>query len=197
MSKPKLLIVVASTRPGRVGRPVADWFRRVAVEHGGFEVDEADLADVDLPLLDEPNHPRLQQYTQEHTRAWSAKVDAADAFVFVTPEYNHSYPASLKNAVDYLHQEWRHKALGFVSYGGIAAGTRSVQAFKQVASALMMYVANNLVNIAFVHSKIKDGVFVEDKDVRAAADAMLDELLELDGALSGLRRATLTQLPAQ
>ncbi len=189
MSKPKLLIVVASTRPGRVGRPVADWFRQVAVEHGGFEVEEADLADLDLPLLDEPNHPRLQQYTQEHTRAWSAEVGAADAFVFVTPEYNHSYPASLKNAVDYLHQEWRHKPLGFVSYGGLAAGTRSVQAFKQVASALMMYVANNLVNIAFVHSKIKDGVFVEDKDVRGAADAMLDELLELDGALSRLRRA--------
>ncbi len=189
MSKPKLLIVVASTRPGRVGRPVADWFRQIAAEHSGFEVEEADLADLDLPLLDEPNHPRLQQYTQQHTRAWSATVGAADAFVFVTPEYNHSYPASLKNAVDYLHQEWRHKPLGFVSYGGIAAGTRSVQAFKLVASALMMYVANNLVNIAFVHSKIKDGAFVEDKDVRAAADAMLDELLELNGALSGLRRA--------
>ncbi len=187
MSKPKLLIVVASVRPGRVGRPVADWFRQVAIEHGGFEVEEADLAELNLPLLDEPNHPRLQQYTKEHTRAWSATVAAADAFVFVTPEYNHSYPASLKNAVDYLHQEWRHKALGFVSYGGIAGGTRSVQAFKQVASALMMYVANNLVNISFVHAKIKDGVFVEDKDVRAAADAMLDELLVLNEALRSLR----------
>jgi NAD(P)H-dependent FMN reductase len=190
MSEPQLLIVVASTRPGRVGRPVADWFRQVAVEHGGFQVEEVDLADLDLPLLDEPNHPRLQQYTQEHTRAWSATVGAADAFVFVTPEYNHSYPASLKNAVDYLHQEWRHKPLGFVSYGGLAGGTRSVQAFRLVASALMMYVANNLVNIAFVHSKIDDGRFVEDKDVRAAADAMLDELLQLNVALSGLRRAS-------
>jgi NAD(P)H-dependent FMN reductase len=187
MSRPKLLIVVASTRPGRVGRPVADWFRQVATEHGGFEVEEADLAELGLPLLDEPNHPRLRQYTKDHTKAWSAMVDAADAFVFVTPEYNHSYPAALKNAVDYLHQEWRHKPLGFVSYGGIAGGTRSVQAFKQVASALMMYVANKLVNISFVHAKLKDGVFLEDKDVRAAADAMLDELLQLNQALSSLR----------
>ena len=188
MPNPKLLIVVASTRPGRVGRPVGDWFKQVATEHGGFEVEEADLADLDLPLLDEPNHPRLQQYPQEHTRSWSAIVAAADAFVFVTPEYNHSFPATLKNAVDYLNQEWRHKALGFVSYGGIAGGTRSGQAFKQVASALMMYVANNLVNITFVNSRVKDGVFIEDADVRAAADAMLDELLILNSALSQLRK---------
>jgi NAD(P)H-dependent FMN reductase len=190
MSKPKLLIVVASTRPGRVGRPVGDWFKQVAIKHGGFEVEEADLAELNLPLLDEPNHPRLQQYTHDHTKAWSATVAAADAFVFVTPEYNHSYPASLKNAVDYLHNEWRHKPLGFVSYGGIAGGTRSVQAFKQVASALMMYVANNLVNIAWVHAKLKDGVLVEDADLRAAADAMLDELLQLESALGSLRRGS-------
>ena len=187
MANPKLLIVVASTRPGRVGRPVGDWFRQVAIEHGGFEVAEVDLADLNLPLLDEPNHPRLQQYTQAHTKAWSATVAAADAFVFVTPEYNHSFPATLKNAVDYLHQEWRHKALGFVSYGGIAGGIRSVQAFKQVASALMMYVTNNLVNITFVKQRVTDGVFVEDADVRAAAVAMLDELLVLNSALRGLR----------
>lgn len=187
MSRPKLLIVIASTRPGRVGRPVGDWFKRVAIEHGGFEVEEVDLAELALPLLDEPNHPRLKQYTQDHTRTWSAIVERSDAFVFVTPEYNHSYPASLKNAVDYLHNEWRHKPLGFVSYGGIAGGTRSVQAFKQVASALMMYVANNLVNITWVQTKLRDGVFVEDSDVRAAADAMLDELLELERALRALR----------
>jgi NAD(P)H-dependent FMN reductase len=190
MPKPKLLIVVASTRPGRVGRPVGDWFAEVAREHGGFEVREVDLAELDLPLLDEPNHPRLRNYTKEHTKAWSATVDAADAIVFVTPEYNHSFPASLKNAVDYLNHEWRHKALGFVSYGGIAAGTRSVQAFKAVASSLMMFVAQNLVNIAWVHSKLQDGVFVGDEDTQAAANAMLDELLELDTGLSVLRRGS-------
>jgi NAD(P)H-dependent FMN reductase len=190
MSKPKLLIVIASTRPGRAGRPIGDWFTNVAREHGGFDVEEVDLAELDLPLMDEPNHPRFRNYTKDHTKAWSATVDAADAIVFVTPEYNHSFPASLKNAVDYLNQEWRHKALGFVSYGGIAAGTRSVQAFRSVAGALMMVVPQNLVNIAFFQSKLKDGVFVEDQDVRAAADAMLDELVQLDTGLSVLRRGS-------
>ncbi|HEX3804412.1 MAG TPA: NAD(P)H-dependent oxidoreductase [Solirubrobacteraceae bacterium] len=190
MSKPKLLVVIASTRPGRAGRPIGDWFTNVAREHGGFEVEEVDLAELNLPLMDEPNHPRFRNYTKDHTKAWSALVDAADAFVFVTPEYNHSFPASLKNAVDYLNHEWRYKGLGFVSYGGIAGGTRSVQSFKAVASILMMFVPQNLVNIAWVHSKLKDGVFVEDEDVRTAANAMLDELLQLDTGLSVLRRGS-------
>jgi NAD(P)H-dependent FMN reductase len=187
---PKLQILIASTRPGRLGLPLGRWFDARAREHGAFDVELVDLLELDLPLMDEPNHPRFRNYTKDHTKAWSATVDAADAIVFVTPEYNHSFPASLKNAVDYLNQEWRHKALGFVSYGGIAAGTRSVQAFRSVAGALMMVVPQNLVNIAFFQSKLKDGVFVEDQDVRAAADAMLDELVQLDTGLSVLRRGS-------
>ena len=109
-----------------------------AREHGGFELEVADLAEVTLPLLDEPNHPRLRQYTREHTHAWSATVDVADAVVLVTSEYNYGYPAALKNAIDYLHHEWRYKPVGFVSYGGVAAGTRAVQQLKQVVTALRM-----------------------------------------------------------
>ena len=187
MSKPKLLVIVASTRPGRVGRPVGDWFLRIARQHGGFEVSEADLATLALPMLDEPNHPRFQNYTHEHTRQWSAMVAAADAIVWITPEYNHSFPASLKNAIDYLNVEWRHKALGLVSYGGIAAGTRAAQALKPVAAGLGLVVTNSAVQIAFVGKMIKDGVFVEDEGVDAAANAMLDEMLHLETGLSVIR----------
>jgi NAD(P)H-dependent FMN reductase len=187
MSKPKLLIVIASTRPGRAGRPIGDWFTAFAREHGGFEVDEADLAELNLPLMDEPNHPRLKNYTKDHTKAWSAQVAAADAFVFVTPEYNHSFPASLKNAFDYLHEEWRHKPLGFVSYGAIAAGTRSVQAFKPVAAALMMLVPQNLVNIAWFAQRMEAGRFITDEATDTAAKAMLDELLALDAGMRIMR----------
>ena len=102
---PRLLIVIASTRPGRIGLPVAEWFYERAVEHGGFELELVDLAVLELPLLDEPHHPRLQKYTKDHTLAWSRTVEAADAFVLVTAEYNYGYPAALKNAIDYLHQE--------------------------------------------------------------------------------------------
>jgi NAD(P)H-dependent FMN reductase len=188
MSQPKLLIVVASTRPGRVGRPVGDWFTMTAREHGGFEVEEVDLAELALPLLDEPNHPRLKQYQHEHTKRWSAIVDATDAVVFVTPEYNHGYPAALKNAIDYLHEEWKHKPLGFVSYGGIAGGTRAVQQLKQVTGAVMLVSAQNSVNIAMIGNRIVDGKFVEDDGVRAAAKAMLDELLVLHKGLSVIRQ---------
>jgi NAD(P)H-dependent FMN reductase len=184
---PRLLIVIGSTRPGRQGEAVATWFTQQAQAHGGFELDVADLAALKLPLLDEPNHPRLGEYTQDHTRTWSAKVAPADVIVFVTPEYNHSMPASVKNAIDFLHNEWRHKAVGIVSYGGIAAGTRAVTALEPVLSALMMYLAANLVNIPFFSRYIEDGVFTGDTGTDAAAQAMLKELAELDAALSRLR----------
>lgn len=184
---PTLLTVIASTRPGRVGLPVGLWFADVAREHGAFDVELADLAAVNLPLLDEPAHPRLQQYTKEHTKAWSATVAAADVIVFVTAEYNYGYPAALKNAIDYLHNEWRHKALGYVSYGGIAAGTRSVQQLKQVTQAVGLVSAQTLVNIAWVAKHLEGDEFHGDNDMRQAATGMLDELLRLDGALRSLR----------
>ncbi len=184
---PTLLIVIASTRPGRVGLPVGEWFLEQARDHGGFTPELADLAVVDLPLLDEPNHPRLQQYTQAHTHAWSATVAAADAVVLVTAEYNYGYPAALKNAIDYLHHEWRHKAVGFVSYGGVAAGTRAVQQLKQVVQATGMYATQGAVNIPFVQQFLHDEVIEANDPMREAATAMLDELLTLDGALRTLR----------
>jgi NAD(P)H-dependent FMN reductase len=187
MPKPTLLVIIASTRPGRIGRTIGDWFAKTTTEHGGFEVAEADLAVLNLPMMDEPKHPRFQDYTHEHTKQWSATVAAADAIVWITPEYNHSYTAPLKNAIDYLNVEWRHKALGLVSYGGIAAGTRAVQALKPVASALGMVTTSSAVQIAFVSQMIKDGVFVDDEGVNAAAKAMLDEMLHLETGLSILR----------
>lgn len=187
---PKLLVIIASTRPGRIGVPVASWFMEQAAGHGGFELELVDLYELDLPLLDEPHHPRLRQYTQEHTRAWSRTVDGADAAVFVTAEYNHGYPAALKNAIDYLHHEWRHKPLGFVSYGGVAAGTRAMQALKPVAIAVALIPVVAAVNIPFVQQFLSDdGVIVGNEVMVQAASAMLDELMEMHGVLAPLRAA--------
>ncbi len=127
---PHLQIVIASTRPGRVGDRFGRWFADEARTHGGFEVEVVDLAEVALPFFDEPHHPKLQRYQHEHTKAWSATVTRADAVVFVAPEYNHGYNAVLKNAIDFLHHEWGDKPAGFVSYGGVASGTRMVQALE-------------------------------------------------------------------
>jgi NAD(P)H-dependent FMN reductase len=187
---PKLLTIIASTRPGRIGVPVANWFMEQAEAHGGFELQLVDLHELQLPLLDEPNHPRLRKYTKDHTHAWSATVDSADAIVFVTAEYNHSYTAPLKNAIDYLHHEWRHKPLGFVSYGGVAAGTRAMQALKPVAIALALVPVVAAVNIPFVQQFLTDDGTIVGNDVMVqAAGAMLDELMEMHGALAPLRAA--------
>ena len=187
---PNLTIIVGSTRPGRAGAPIAQWFAARAKDHGGFDVNVVDLAELDLPLLDEPNHPRLRKYTQQHTKDWSALVDAGDAFVFVTPEYNYGYPASVKNAIDYLHQEWQHKPVGFVSYGGVATGTRAVQQLKQVVTTLRMLPVFESVNIPF-HTQFldSDGVFHPNEVLDQAADAMLDELVRTEAALRPLRPA--------
>lgn len=185
---PRLLIIIASTRPGRVGLPVGQWFEGRAREHGAFELDVVDLAELALPFMDEPSHPRLRQYTQPHTVAWSTRVQAADAFVFVTPEYNFGFNAPLKNALDYLHHEWHYKPVGFVSYGGVAAGTRAVQMLKQVISALKMTPVFETVSIPFVAQFIDDeGELAANEVMEKAATAMLDELVRVSGALEQLR----------
>ncbi len=190
MSKPILTVIVGSIRPGRAGQPIAEWFIDRARAHGGFEIEVADLAEIRLPLMEEPNHPRLREYTSKHTRDWSARIDRADAIVFITPEYNYGYPATIKNAIDYLHQEWKDKPAGFVSYGGIAAGTRAVQQLKQVITTLKMVPVFESVNIPFHAQFIRDGRFHANDVLEQAATAMLDELLRLDGALQVLREGS-------
>jgi NAD(P)H-dependent FMN reductase len=188
VSKPVLQVIIASTRPGRVGLPVAQWFDSVAREQGAFDVELIDLAEVDLPLLDEPAHPRARKYEHAHTIAWSESVDRADAFVFVIPEYNHSFNAAVKNALDYLHTEWSYKPVGFVSYGGVAAGTRALQALKPVVVALRMTPVMEAVNIPFVAKFIDDdGRFVPNELLLTGAADMLAELARTEIALRPLR----------
>ena len=137
-TRPVLQVLVASTRPGRVGEPTARWIAARAGEHTAFDVEVVDLAEIDLPMFAEPEHPRLGEYTLAHTREFSAIISRADAFVFVFPEYNHSYNAALKNALDHLNREWAGKPVGLVSYGGVAAGARAAVALEPVLLALRM-----------------------------------------------------------
>lgn len=184
MSRPTLQIITASTRPGRGGKAVADWTHRVAAAHGEFDLEVVDLEQMALPLLDEPNHPRLQQYTKAHTLAWSETVSRADAFVIVLPEYNHSYPASLKNALDYLFFEWADKPVGLVSYGGVSAGLRSATALKPVLAALRMVPVVEAVSIPNFSAFIDDSsTFHPDSGLEGAARAMLDEISRLASVL--------------
>lgn len=185
---PTLLVIIGSTRPGRVGEPVADWFVGCAKEHGGFDLDVADLALIDLPLLDEPNHPSKHDYRHEHTKAWSARVEAADAIVLVSPEYNTGTSAALKNAIDYLNREWKYKPVGFVTYGGVSAGVRAMEHLVQVTSILGMVPVLPAVNIPFVGKLLGEDRTLQANDVMVkAATGMLDELRKLEAALRPLR----------
>ena len=106
----KIGIIIGSTRPGRKAEVVAKWAYDIARKRKDAEFELVDIADFNLPLLDEPMPPAFGQYSHDHTRAWSAKIDSFDGYVFVTPEYNHATSGALKNAIDFLYQEWNNKA---------------------------------------------------------------------------------------
>jgi len=186
---PVLQVVTVATRLNRAGPAVAEWFLQRARLHGKFNVDPVDLATVNLPMFDEPRHPRFQQYEHEHTKRWSAIVARADAFVFVTPEYNYGAPPSIVNAIDYLNKEWAYKPVGFVSYGGVSGGTRSVQMIKQLVTSLRMMPLPEAVTVPFFTQYIdkESGAFAPEETQATAATAMLDELLRWSGALAVLR----------
>ncbi|KOX32579.1 FMN reductase [Saccharothrix sp. NRRL B-16348] len=186
----RVLVIIASTRPGRLGRTVGEWFTRinhhVAVDCAA-EIAIADLGQIGLPLLDEPEHPSSGNYHHEHTRAWSRLVADADAFVIVTPEYNHGMPAALKNAMDYLHEEWAYKPVSFVGYGNTSAGTRGVHMAKQVATTLRMMPTGATVALR-IGDHVSDGLLLDDPSRDAAAHNTLRELVRLARVLRPLYR---------
>jgi len=186
----RLGVVVASVRPGRIGDRIAVWLAGQAREHGDFEVDLIDLAEVDLPAkVDEPNHPVVGDYVHYYTKEWSKRIAACQAFVIVTPEYNHGYPASLKNALDLVNQEWWYKPVGFASYGGVSGGLRAVQQLKQVVVCLRMIPVAEGFIAPFGAAQIRDGVFEPNDTQVAGTKALLEELLAVGGPLRHLHHA--------
>lgn len=184
----KLAVITVSTREGRVGGVVSKWFGEYAKQHGGFDsVDEIDLKEVNLPLLDEPKHPVMQDYQFEHTKKWAALIEPADAFVFVTPEYDYFAPGALVNAIDYLSREWSYKPAGFVGYGGISGGLRSIQAAKPLLTSVKIMPLPESVSFHFVVNNIKDGVLTPERKHEDMARLMLDELAKWASALKPMR----------
>ena len=185
----KLKIIATSTRPGRKSLLFSTWIKEIAREYPDFETEILDLAEINLPFLDEPNHPMLRQYVHQHTRDWSAMIEGADAFIIVTPEYNYGFTGVFKNAIDYLHHEWKYKPAGIVSYGGIAGGTRSVQLMKPVLTALSMMPLMEAVHSPFYAKSLDaEGKFVPTEQNIKAAQAMMASLVAWTGALKTMRQ---------
>ena len=183
-----LHVIIASTRPGRIGLPIGNWFFERAKAHGKFDVTLVDLKEVGLPIFDEPKHPKLGEYEHAHTKAWSATVARADAFALVTPEYNFSPAPSLINAFDYLYSEWNYKPAAFVSYGGSSGGMRAAQMTKLTVTALKMMPIFEAVALPFAAKQVTDGKFQGTEANDKAASVMLDELLRWAEALAPMRR---------
>jgi len=188
IERPTLVVLIASTRPGRVGLPVGQWVHQRALDFAGFEVKLVDLAELGLPFLDEPKHPVQRQYVHDHTKAWSAIVEAADAFIFVFPEYNNGITAPLKNAIDFVSQEWGFKPVGLVSYGGQSGGLRAAQMVKQVVTTLKMVPVAEAVAIPFVQESLDDaGAFAPEERIVNATSTMLHALQRWTNALKPMR----------
>jgi NAD(P)H-dependent FMN reductase len=186
--KPRLHVLVCSTRPGRACPAVARWALQAAQAHGRFDAHLVDLAEFGLPVFDEPEHPRLGRYRHAHTLAWSASVAAADAFVFVMPEYNYGPTPSLLNAMNYLVREWQYKAVGFVSYGGLSGGVRAVQVTKQLLTTFKVVPILEAVAIPNFQPHLAGDTFVQEPVHAGAAMTMLDELHRWTEALAVLRQ---------
>ena len=183
----KVGIIVGSTRPGRKADTVARWVHDIARKRtdGDFEV--VDIQDFNLPLLDEPVPPSMGQYSKPHTKAWAAKVDSFDAFVFVTPEYNHGTSGALKNAIDFLFAEWNNKAAGFVGYGS-AGGVRAVEQLRLVMAEVQVATVRNQVALSLFTDFENFATFKPDPRHEKSVNAMLDQVLAWGGALRPLRK---------
>jgi NAD(P)H-dependent FMN reductase len=193
----RIAVVTGSTRPGRNNLAVAQWVYDLAKAQKRLDVEFelVDIVDYNLPLLDEPMPPSTGQYLHPHTKAWSERIKGFDAYVFVTPEYNHGMSASLKNAVDYLHGEWADKAAGFVSYGS-AGGARAVEQLRLVLASL---------EVATVRAQVMLSLFTDFEAFRTLKPAshregelrtMLDQLVRWGGALKALRASAGTRAAA-
>ncbi|HSN99822.1 MAG TPA: NAD(P)H-dependent oxidoreductase [Candidatus Nanopelagicales bacterium] len=183
----KVAIIIGSTRPGRKAEAVARWVHELASKRSDAEFELVDIADYNLPLLDEAAPPARGAYTKEHTKAWSAKIASFDAYVFVTPEYNHGPSGALKNALDYLYREWNDKAAGFVGYGS-AGGTRAVEQLRLVMGELQVADVRHQVALSLYTDFENFSAFKPAANHEKTLSAMLDQVIAWGGALQALRK---------
>jgi NAD(P)H-dependent FMN reductase len=179
-------IIIGSTRPGRKAEVVARWVYDIAAKRGDASFEVVDIADFDLPLLDEAVPPSMNQYSKPHTKAWAAKIASFDAFVFVTPEYNHSISGALKNAIDFLFREWNDKAAGFVGYGGVG-GVRAVEQLRLVMGEIKIADVRAQVALSLFTDFENFTTFKPAPQQTAAVNAMLDDLVAWGEALRMMR----------
>lgn len=186
----RIAIILGSTRPGRNGEAVAKWAYGIAARRNDAEYELVDIAQFELPLLDEPVPPSQGKYSRPHTKKWAEKVASFDGFVFVTPEYNHGTSGALKNAIDFLYREWNDKAAGFVAYGS-AGGTRAVESLRLVMGELQVADVRAQVALSLFTDFENFSTFKPAAMHEQSMNAMLDQLVAWSRALRALREGQL------
>ncbi len=183
----KVAIIVGSTRPGRKAKVVAKWVHEHATRRKDAEFEVVDIQDFNLPLLDEPVPPSRGQYAHAHTKTWSAKIESFDAYIFVTPEYNHGTSGALKNAIDYLYREWNNKAAGFVGYGS-AGGTRAVEQLRLVMGELQVADVRAQVMLSLFTDFENFTTFKPAARHEASLETLFDQVITWGTALQSVRQ---------
>ncbi len=184
-----LKIINSTVRPGRRGPLITAWIADLAEGDSNFTVEVLDLAEINLPMMNEPNHPSVKKYEHGHTKWWSAKIEEADAFIFVTAEYDFNYPAPLRNALEYLYNEWGYKPAGIVSYGGISGGTRAANSLMGDLSAFRTVPLVEAVYLPFFNKSIREETnkFEPGEISEKAALTMLTQLARWTKGLKAIR----------
>jgi NAD(P)H-dependent FMN reductase len=183
----KIAIIIGSTRPGRNAEAVAHWVIEIAQKRSDAEFELVDIKDYNLPLLDEPVPASMQQYMHQHTKVWSEKIKSFDAFIFVTPEYNHATSGALKNAIDYLYAEWNNKAAGFVSYGS-AGGVRAVEQLRLIMGELQVADVRAQVALSLFTDFENYSIFKPAPHHEAILNNMIDQVIAWGTALKLLSK---------
>lgn len=182
----KIGIIIGSTRPGRLGGQVSKWIYEQSKRNSDAEFELIDIADYDLPLLDEPYPAGMQKYSKDHTFKWAEKINEFDGYVVVTPEYNHSTSGALKNAIDYLNVEWANKAVGFVSYGS-AGGVRAVEHLRNIFAELKVATVRAQVIFSLFTDFKEMSEFTPDPRKNAEVDILFEEVISWSKALKTIR----------
>jgi NAD(P)H-dependent FMN reductase len=182
----RIAIILGSTRPGRKTEPVARWVLDHAQQRGDAEYELVDIAEFDLPLLDEPVPPSQHKYSKDHTKRWSEKIASFDGYVFVTPEYNHSTSGALKNAIDFLYSEWNNKSAGFVSFGS-SGGTRAVEHLRLIMGELQIADVRSQVALSLFTDFENFSTFKPQALHEKSLKSMLDQLIAWSGAMKSVR----------
>lgn len=181
-------ILAGSTRPGRFNIQPATWIYEIAKKRTDIKVELLDLAEINLPMLDEPVPASQNKYSKDHTKKWAKTIGEADGFIFVTPEYNHSYSPALKNAIDFLFAEWHYKPVSYLSYGSLAGGARAVEHLRGVAGEVKMYdLREQILLPSYWENLDGNGQYKFNERHEKAANDILDSLIFWAGIMKEAR----------